>query len=181
MLRTLGAISLVRPLILRRKYSSHARPSRAKNFVYGGVMLGAASLFGGVMYILVKDMLFQNGAYAVIDNAVGKIETNPQIVQMLGGLPISVHGYTSNRSRRRPAIHESFTAEGARCLDTSFFVQGQLATGKVSLQVVEDEDGKWQERYFAVEIPGHPPQILVQPPPIQLQRPGGWHPFGRFA
>lgn len=166
---------------VRRGYASaRNRPGPTTNFLYGGVMLGAASVFGGLVYILAKDMLFQDGAYALIDEAVAKIEANSQIIQMLGGLPISVHGYTSNRGRRRPAIHESHTAEGARTIETSFFVQGQHATGRVSLQVVEDEEGRWKERYFAVEIPGHPAQILVHPV-VQLDsRPDRWHPLARF-
>lgn len=178
--KVLGAF---RPLqSVRRGYASSSRqgPGAGKNFLYGGVMIGAASVFGGLVYILAKDMLFQGGAYAVIDDAVAKIEANPQIVQMLGGLPLSVHGYTSNRGRRRPSIHESHMPDGARTMETSFFVQGQHATGKVSLRVVEDEKGNWKERYFAVEIPGHSPQILVQPVVQVDSRPNRWHPLARF-
>lgn len=175
-------LAAFRPLrSVRRAYAStRDRPGPAKNFLYGGVMLGAASVFGGLVYILAKDMLFQDGAYAVIDDAVDKIEANSQIVQMLGGLPLTVHGYTSNRGRRRPAIHESHTADGARTIETSFFVQGQHATGRVSLQVVEDQEGRWKERYFAVEIPGHPAQVLVQPVVQVDTRPERWHPLARF-
>lgn len=175
-------LSAVRPLLsVRRGYaSSRDRPGAGKNFLYGGVLIGAASVFGGLVYILAKDMIFQDGAYAVIDDAAAKIEANPRIVQMLGGLPLSIHGYTSNRGRRRPAIHESHMSDGARTMETSFFVEGRHATGKVSLQVVEDEEGRWKERYFAVEIPGHPLQILVQPAVGVDSHTNRWRPLARF-
>lgn len=158
-----------RPILCARRAYSTGRPGKGKSFLYGGVMLGAASIFGGLVYILAKDMLFQTGAYAEIDRAVDKIRGNSHLVQLLGGLPISVHGYTGNRGRRRPAVHEYHDAQGARCMDLSFFVQGQLETGRVSLQLVEAEGKEMEPRYFSVEIAGQPLQVLVQPPHMHAE------------
>lgn len=135
------------------------------------------------MYLLAKDMLGTSSVYRAIDEAVERIEANPTVVQLLGGLPISVHGHGGSGvgGRRRPAIRESFTPEGARCLEASFFVEGQQNTGQVSLQAIEDEDGIWRERYLAVQVPGHPLQILIQPPAEQAPRPTGWRPLERLA
>ena len=81
-------------------------------------------------------------------------------------------------------MHESLMADGGRSLETSFFVEGPSGVrGQVSLQLVEGEEAVWKERYFAVEVEGFPPQVLVQPPaplPRQQQQPPGWHPFNRL-
>lgn len=133
-----------------------------------------------------KDLLFPGGTYDVVDKAVQKIEANPQLVQMLGGLPLKVYGHTGHRSRRRPAVHQSMMPDGARCLEASFFVEGPSGThGQVSLQLVEsasDGGAEWKERYFAVEVEGFPPHILVQPLPsvVKHQSRQGWHPFNRL-
>ena len=169
-------------MINRRTFAS-GRPSKATNFLYGTVFLGAASVFGGLMYLLGKDLLGTTSVYTAIDEAVERIEGNPHAVQLLGGLPLSVHGHGGGRGggRRRPAVRESFTAEGARCLEASFFVEGQQGTGQVSLQTVEDEQGRWRERYLAIQVPGHPLQVLIQPPAEPIQRPSGWRPLQRLA
>lgn len=164
----------------RRGYGS-GRVGGTRNLLYGGVVVGAASVLTGLAYLLAKDMLFTGGAYQVVDDAVRKIEANSHLVQLLGGLPLSVHGHATARSRRRPAVHESLLEDGARCMEASFFVEGPHATGRVHLQVVEGEDGLWRERYFAVEVPGHPVQVLVQPAAEAAARARGWSPFNRFA
>ena len=184
-LRPLGSLGRLHRLAgslrhARRGYGS-GRPGGARNLLYGGVMVGAASVLTGLAYLLAKDMLFKGGAYQVIDDAVRKIEANSHLVQLLGGLPLSVYGHATARSRRRPAVHESLLEDGARCMEASFFVEGQHAVGRVHLQMVEGEDGLWRERYFAVEVPGHPVQVLVQPAAQPAARPSGWSPFNRFT
>lgn len=127
--------------------------------------------------------LFPGGTYDVIDKAVEKIEANPQVTQMLGGLPLRVYGHTGNRGRRRPIVQESFLPDGSKALESSFFVEGPGGVrGQVSLQMQETEEGGWRERYLAVEIAGFPTQILAQPPAQSLKplnRPT-WSPFSRF-
>lgn len=135
------------------------------------------------MYLLAKDMLGTSSVYQAIDDAVERIEANPTVIQLLGGLPISVHGHGGSGvgGRRRPAIRESYTANGARCLEASFFVEGQQTTGQVSVQAFEDENGGWKVQYLAVQVPGHPLQVLIQPPSEPVARLTGWRPLERLA
>lgn len=180
--------SLCRPNLLnsisRRRNSSYRRPIRPLNIIYGGIILGATGVFGSLLYFLAQDMLSESGTYKMIDQAVHRIEDDPRLIQMLGGLPLAVHGYNTLGSngragRRRPIIHETYSpATGAKQLETSFFVKGPIETGRVIIRMVEDEAGGWKDQYFSVEIPGQPPYFLVRPPsqPSPMQR----SPFKRF-
>ncbi len=69
--------------------------------------------------------------------------------------------------------------DGRRVLDAAFYVRGSREEARVTLQAVEGEDGTWEERYLALDLPGMPTQVLVQPviKPAPRQ---GWHPFGSW-
>jgi len=84
------------------------------------------------------------------------IQSDKQLVDELGGLPLTVHGYGdgSPGRRRRPVFKESFGADGRRQVHSSFFVKGERGEGKVFLEAYEDEQGRWKEKYLSVELTG---------------------------
>lgn len=129
-------------------------------------------------YILFKELLLPGGSYPVIDQTVLHLSENAKVTQLLGGPPLSLHGISDGR-RRRPAVHQGLLEDGRRVIDAAFFVRGSKDEARVTLQAVEREDGEWEERYLALDIPGLPTQILVQPVVKSAPR-QGWHPFASW-
>lgn len=109
---------------------------------------------GGATYVLFKELLFPNGLYQLVDTAMDHIQSDKQLVDELGGLPLAVHGYGdgSPGHRRRPVFKESFGVDGRRQVQSSFFVRGEGGEGKVFLEAYEDEQGKWKEKYLVIEL-----------------------------
>lgn len=115
------------------------------------------------------------GTYPIIDQTVSRLADNPAVRECLGGTTLAVYGMSDGRSRRRPVVHQSVLEDGRRMIDAAFYVEGTAQRARVTLQAVEDEGGRWEERYLALDISGQPTMVLVQP--VIKQRSDGWHPF----
>jgi len=83
--------------------------------------------------------VFEGGIYPVIETAVHRLESNPDLIQLLGGLPLTVYGSAGSRgSRRRPVVNNGFLEDGRKMMETNFWVEGGAGVkGQVYLQVVE--------------------------------------------
>ena len=116
---------------------------------------------------------------------------------MLGGNgpPFTFHG--SGDRRRRPVVHHGHLEDGRKTIHMQFWIRGSNAPsdgkeGRVYLQVIENEDGSWQDYYLKVDVPGktpnhgsfrflgHPTRILVQPVTQKPKPQRGWNPFSRW-
>jgi hypothetical protein len=155
-----------------RVYSTIADKSR--NGFYAVVLGGTVCLFGGIGYVLLQELLLPGGTYPIIDNTLSLHQTE---LESLLGPNLSVYGMSDGR-RRRPAMQQSIANDGRRVVDAAFFVEGCNEKAKVTVQAVEGEDGVWEERYLALDLPGKPRLILVQPLTKIIN--SGWNPFSRW-
>lgn len=120
--------------------------------------------------------------------------------------PLLVYGQSNRYGRRRPHVISRFLADGTRCYDTSFWVEGPLNHIKalVTLQVIQEEDttkdkennskdydfkkdqakGKeLKERFLSVElfdeISGKGQKIILIQPQIKNTK-FSWNPFSKY-
>lgn len=151
---------------------------RARNGFYAAVLGGTLCIFGGVGYLLGKELFGGGATYPLIDEAVALIEQDKQLIKALGPAPLSIFG-TSDGRRRRPAVRKDLSADGRQLVEAQFYVKGDQGRGKVHLRVAEQEDGQWEKQFLTVELPGHPPYFLIKSRPANNSI-GGWNPFSRL-
>lgn len=93
-----------------------------------------------------------------------------QLMNSLGGGdgPLKVYGQSNRYGRRRPHISTRTLEDGKTVVhDTVFFVEGSngpARRGQVTLQVVDEGNGRTKERLLTVDLPGEPKRVLIQPP-----------------
>lgn len=161
---------------------------KSRTGFYAVVLGGTVCLFGkptfklspigGLGYVIVKELLAPNGSYHIIDQAVDRLRQNTKVHELIGGSDFKFYGMGDGRkSRRRPIIHQRLLEDGRNCIDANFYIEGDRRA-RVTLQAVEGEDGRWEERYLALDLPGQPTQVLIQP--IIKPRTENWHPFRWF-
>ncbi len=151
---------------------------KSRNGFYAVVLGGTLCIFGYVGYVLAKELVSPNGSYYIIDQTVKKLESDPETCEHLGGPPFQIYG-TSDGRRRRLNTNQQILEDGRKQVNAVFWIEGGLRRAKVTVNVVEDEDGGWRERYLATEVPGEVPRILVRPVE-EIKRSSVWNPFSRW-
>lgn len=138
-------------------------------------------VLGGAGYILAKELLFPGGAYSLIDDTVRRLEGNEEVRRLVGPADkFAVYGVGDgvHSIRRRPMVQKRIGDDGRTIVDAVFYIEGSTSKAKVTVEAAEREDGGWEDKYLAVDVPGMPTKILVQP--VIRLRQNSWNPFNRF-
>ena len=112
--------------------------------------------------------------------------------------PLIVYGQSNRYGRRRPHVISRFLADGTRCYDTSFWVEGPLNHVKalVTLQVIQEaikdrenntidsnKTKELKERFLSVEFfdenSGKGQKIILVQPQI-IKTKFSWNPFSKL-
>ncbi|CAI2735863.1 unnamed protein product [Schistosoma spindalis] len=121
---------------------------------YFTVVLGGFVLTGTILYAITQELFSSRSPNGVYNNAFKICKTDSRVLSLLGS---SLKARTSPDSRRRRqtiAYDSWYDDKGRLHMAMKFYIKGNLASGVVYLEVVENESKEFDYRYLIVETEG---------------------------
>ncbi|KAG2207716.1 TIM21-domain-containing protein [Mucor mucedo] len=128
----------------------------SKTTVNVGVILAGVALTGTIVYYIGSELFGSDSATSVFSDAVDKIRKHEELVAILGE-PVKGHGEPSRNSRRRNRRITSQVVEDANNephMFMRFYVEGPENQGTVMLEMIKNEQKKWEYKQLYVDVPG---------------------------
>ncbi|CAH8569543.1 unnamed protein product [Schistosoma turkestanicum] len=136
-----------------------------KDFGYFIIVLGGFALTGSILYAIIHELFSSKSPNGVYYDAFKICKTDSRVLDLFGS---SLKAYTSykNRGRRRNIDCDSwYDGEGRLHMAMKFYLEGNLASGVVHLEVVENDSKEFDYEYLIVETEGgfSKKQIVLRP------------------
>lgn len=127
-----------------------------KTSVNLGVIAAGVVLTSAIVYYIGSELFGSQSSTNIFSDAVDRIRAHEELVSILGE-PVKGHGEPSRNSRRRNRRITSQVVEdrnGEPHLFMRFYVEGPDNQGTVMLEMIKDENKKWQYKQLYVDVPG---------------------------
>ncbi|KAK4474573.1 hypothetical protein MN116_001714 [Schistosoma mekongi] len=126
----------------------------AKDVGYFAIVLAGIALTGSILYTIIQELFSKKSASGVYDDAFKICIADNRVLDVFGS-SIKAHGNPNSRGRRRNIVHDSWYDDKGRLhMAMKFYIKGNLASGIVHLEVVENESKEFGYRYLIVETEG---------------------------
>ncbi|CAH8651399.1 unnamed protein product [Schistosoma guineensis] len=125
-----------------------------KDVGYFTVVLGGFALTGTILYAIIQELFSSRSPNGVYDDAFRICKTDSRVLDFFGS---SLKARTSpdSRRRRQNIAYDSWHDDKGRLhMAMKFYIKGNLASGVVYLEVVENESKEFDYRYLIVETEG---------------------------
>ncbi|KAL1500914.1 hypothetical protein ABEB36_006333 [Hypothenemus hampei] len=123
-----------------------------KTFSYICIVLAGVGVTGGLIYMVLNELLSSKSPNNVFSKALKECLKNEHLCDKLG-TPITAFGEKSLRGRRQHVTHALYVDnEGRNHMRMTFNLKGTAHYGTVNLDVVENDKGKYEYRYMFVQI-----------------------------
>ncbi|KAI9346645.1 TIM21-domain-containing protein [Pilaira anomala] len=128
----------------------------SKTTVNVGVILAGVTLTSAIVYYIGSELFGSQSATSIFSDAVDRIRKHEELVSVLGE-PIKGHGEPSRNSRRRNRRITSQVVEDQNNephLFMRFYVEGPENQGTVMLEMIKNDQKKWEYKTLYVDVPG---------------------------
>ncbi|XP_078035329.1 mitochondrial import inner membrane translocase subunit Tim21 isoform X2 [Augochlora pura] len=122
-----------------------------KSVGYLGVIIGGVGITGLMFYMIFNELFSSKSPNNVYSNALARCIKEPKVIDALGE-PIKAYGEENRRRRRTHVSHATFIKDGVQHMRMQFYVQGIRRRGTVTLEVQENDKGKYVYRYLYVLV-----------------------------
>ncbi|CAH8673996.1 unnamed protein product [Schistosoma rodhaini] len=125
-----------------------------KDVGYFTIVLGGFALTGTILYAIIQELFSSKSPNGVYDDAFKICKTDSRVLNLFGS---SLKARTSPDSRRRRqniAYDSWYDDKGRLHMAMKFYIKGNLESGVVYLEVVENESKEFDYRYLIVETEG---------------------------
>ncbi|CAH8874231.1 unnamed protein product [Trichobilharzia szidati] len=122
-----------------------------KDVGYFTIVIGGLALTGAILYTIVQELFSSKSSNGVYNDAFKICKSDNRVLNLLGS-SIKAHGDPKSRGRRRNIAHDSWYDDKGRLhMAMKFHLDGNLASGVVHLEVVENESKEFEYRYLVLE------------------------------
>lgn len=121
-----------------------------------GLILAGTAITGTILYYVGSELFGTQSSTHIFSDALERVRQHEELSSMLGS-PIKGHGEPSrSRMRRnRRILHQlAQDSEGREHLLMRFYVEGPDNEGTCMVNMVKDDNGKWEYRQLYVDVPG---------------------------
>lgn len=121
-----------------------------------GLILAGTAITGTILYYVGSELFGTQSSTHIFSDALERVRQHEELSSMLGS-PIKGHGEPSrSRMRRnRRILHQlAQDSEGKEHLLMRFYVEGPDNEGTCMVNMVKDDNGKWEYRQLYVDVPG---------------------------
>ncbi|XP_021070448.1 mitochondrial import inner membrane translocase subunit Tim21 [Mus pahari] len=125
-----------------------------RNVSYLAVVLFGASIAGGLLYTIFKELFFSSSPNIIYGKALGKCRTHPEVIGVFGE-PLKGYGEMSRRGRRQHVRFSEYVNNGLKRIHVKFYIAGSEPgkEGTVHAEVEENPgSGQFEFRYIFVEV-----------------------------
>lgn len=124
------------------------------------VIIGGFAITGFLLWSIGSEFFSGSSPSTIFTKALKRVKNDPQVVEALGE-PITGHGETTGRGRRRDIAYQEYEVEGATYMRVKFYVDGSRRKGTAHLDLKKNDQGKYECRFLFVELKGYPSQTIV--------------------
>ncbi|GJJ68631.1 mitochondrial import inner membrane translocase subunit TIM21 [Entomortierella parvispora] len=120
------------------------------------VIAAGVVLVSAIGYAIISELFGSNSDTHIFGDALERVRNNEKLKDIIGS-PMMGHGEASSSKRRRNRrIHSQviLDGEGKEHLLMRFYVEGPDNEGTAHLEMVKDQNNKWEYKYLFVDIPG---------------------------
>ncbi|KAH3685995.1 hypothetical protein WICPIJ_002994 [Wickerhamomyces pijperi] len=135
------------------------------------LVIGAVTLSGLVIYLVLSELLLPSGDTQVFNHAVSLVEKDEKVQKLLGfeeGTRLKAYGETNGGdkwTRNRPiASQRSEDRQGKEHLFMRFNVEHDNKVASVQLETVQADVLHPEFRYIFVDVPGQKRVYVIEPP-----------------
>ncbi|KAL4234132.1 Mitochondrial import inner membrane translocase subunit Tim21 [Mactra antiquata] len=131
-----------------------------KDFTYLAVSVAALGVLGALFYYIGRELFSSQSSVGVYKKALKRCVEDSEVIIALGQ-PIKGYGEETRRGRRRHVSHIEFVQDGRKHMRMKFYVEGTDKKGEVNLEVVQNDDGKYDFRYLFIQLEQFPYKTIV--------------------
>ncbi|XP_065914287.1 mitochondrial import inner membrane translocase subunit Tim21-like [Dysidea avara] len=113
-----------------------------------------------LFYYTFRELFSSNSVQSLFSVALKRIKADGKCKAILGE-PISAHGETSGRNRRRFISHQEYIVEGEEYMRMQFYVSGSKQQATAHLDVKKNARGKYVCRFLFLELTGYPGGTII--------------------
>ncbi|XKL61773.1 hypothetical protein PGB90_001606 [Kerria lacca] len=133
-----------------------------KTVTYTGVVVFGFSIAIAIIYTIFSELFFSKSPHRIYSKSFDYVANDTRVRNIIGD-KIKGFGEETRRGRRQHVSHVEYTKEGKKYLRMKFHIKGSRAVGSVHLEMIENDEGKYDYRYLFVIIEGlHKETIILE-------------------
>lgn len=127
----------------------------SKTISYTGIIIVVFCIAMTIVYAILSELFSSKSPHRIYSRAYKYISEDPKVRNLIGD-QIKGFGEETRRGRRRHVSHIEYSKNGRNYLRMKFYIKGNRGYGTVHLEMVENDDGKYEYRYLFVVIDSDP-------------------------
>lgn len=126
-----------------------------KTISYTGIIIVVFCIAMTIVYAILSELFSSKSPHRIYSRAYKYISEDPKVRNLIGD-QIKGFGEETRRGRRQHVSHIEYSKNGRNYLRMKFYIKGNRGYGTVHLEMVENDDGKYEYRYLFVVIDSDP-------------------------